>query len=130
MTFDWNDYLQLAFDLATQQGEVLQEARLRAAISRAYYAAFHAAGGYITAHFRLSIPEQSAHSFVAGQLQSPAIGGEQLDKRVKKIGQDLWRLARLRKRADYEADFPHIQAESSFALLLAESILKRLNDLT
>jgi uncharacterized protein (UPF0332 family) len=130
MTFDWNDYLQLALDLATQQGEVWHEARLRAAISRAYYAAFHAAGSYITNHFQLSIPEQSAHSFVAGQMQSPAINGIQLDKRAKKIGQDLWRLARLRKRADYEDIFSQIQVESSFALLLAESILQRLKDIT
>ncbi len=36
MAFDWRDYLLLAEDLATRQGD---EAAARSAISRAYYAA-------------------------------------------------------------------------------------------
>ena len=40
MSFDWTGYLDLARELASATG---QEARLRTAISRAYYAAFHQA---------------------------------------------------------------------------------------
>ena len=41
MSFDWSEYLKLAQELAGQTGNpASQEARLRAAVSRAYYAVF------------------------------------------------------------------------------------------
>ena len=41
MSFDWSEYLDLARELALQgSAPSLSEARVRAAISRAYYAAF------------------------------------------------------------------------------------------
>lgn len=43
MTFDWLDYLTLAQNLAGQTVIVSEQAKLRSAISRAYYAAFHQA---------------------------------------------------------------------------------------
>lgn len=46
-TFDWGEYLRLARDLATRSED---EAALRSAISRAYYAAYGRAAAYLVAH--------------------------------------------------------------------------------
>lgn len=43
MSFDWEEYLHLARHLAGQEISISEEAKLRAAISRAYYAAYNEA---------------------------------------------------------------------------------------
>src|SRR4051794_36056323 len=48
MSFDWQHYLDLTKELATKPaGSSNIEARLRSAISRAYYTAYHIAQDYL-----------------------------------------------------------------------------------
>ena len=50
MSFDWLEYLSLAHELVgLSPGAASHEARLRSAISRAYYAAFKMAFAYLSA---------------------------------------------------------------------------------
>ena len=46
MAFDWHDYLEFARFLQTQTGAPYEEAALRTAVSRSYYAAFGHAHEY------------------------------------------------------------------------------------
>jgi len=48
MSFDWNEYYQLSRELAgLATGIATEEAKMRSAISRAYYAAFCKARDYL-----------------------------------------------------------------------------------
>ena len=48
MSFDWSEYLTLAQELTSAStSSPIQEAHLRAAVSRAYYAAFCKARNYL-----------------------------------------------------------------------------------
>jgi uncharacterized protein (UPF0332 family) len=65
--FEWIDFLELAEDLAARQHD---EAAARTAISRAYYAAFHAGRGYLV---RAGIPldrSRNAHLQVRDALRA------------------------------------------------------------
>jgi uncharacterized protein (UPF0332 family) len=91
--FEWTDFLELAENLAARQND---EAAARTAISRAYYAAFHAGRDYLV---RAGIPldrSRNAHFQVRDVLREESAH----------IGQDLEQLHFWRKRADY--DSPHL----------------------
>ena len=88
--FEWIDFLELAEDLAARHDN---EAAARTAISRAYYAAFHAGRDYLA---RVGIPldrSRNAHSQVRHVLREQSA----------QIGQDLYQLHFWRKRADYDS---------------------------
>ena len=56
MSFDWSQYFDVSRELADQARDApapLQEARLRATISRAYYAVFGQARDYLRRHDRI-----------------------------------------------------------------------------
>lgn len=93
MAFDWTAYLGLAQTLAIPM-QPPDEARLRAAISRAYYAAFHVAHAYRERKNgplpRSDNPHQAAISFL---IQQPV---------TQKLGETLNRLRRNRNHADYD----------------------------
>jgi hypothetical protein len=96
MSFRWARYLDLANELAGKLVVVEgREAKLRSAISRAYYAAFHHARDYVVAtHGQLpySINE---HEYVKNWFLN------QRDRLLIQIGTDLDRLRQDRNRADY-----------------------------
>jgi uncharacterized protein (UPF0332 family) len=88
--FEWNDFLELAKDLAARQDD---EAAARTAISRAYYAAFHAGRDYLA---RVGIPHdrsRNAHIQVRDVLREESA----------QIGHNLAQLHFWRKRADYDS---------------------------
>ena len=98
MSFDWSEYLDLAQELAGQAtSPSSQEAKLRSAISRAYYAAFCTARNHLRDREKHSIPRGGqAHPYVRDQFkQSP-------DKVRKKVGENLNRLRIQRNKADYD----------------------------
>lgn len=102
MSFQWNKYLVLAQELAGKPvvGEVSQEAKLRSAISRAYYAAFHTAQHYILSQpDRPLISGQDSHIAVCQWFQTSRYRHE------KHIGNGLDRLRQYRIWADYKAVF-------------------------
>jgi uncharacterized protein (UPF0332 family) len=87
--FDWDGFLALAEELAARPQD---EAARRSAISRAYYATFHAGREYL---LRAGIPVHRGH-FAHLQVK------DELRKRSEKIADEVERLQSWRKEADYD----------------------------
>jgi uncharacterized protein (UPF0332 family) len=125
MSFDWSQYLNVAKELAgVATTPANQEAKLRAAISRAYYAAFINARNHLRDKERHSIPTTGdAHRYVSDQFDfSP-------DSVRKLVAEDLVRLRRYRKQADYVDTFPGLAGITLIALRLSEKVISTLSSL-
>ncbi len=126
MSFDWGEYLVLAHQLAGfLDDEVSEEAKLRTAISRAYYAAFHAAQTHLREKdLERGIPPTGrAHQFVAEKYSTHP------DETRQKIGTNLERLRSKRIYADYRNSFRSLPNETKYTLRLAQKILEWLETL-
>jgi uncharacterized protein (UPF0332 family) len=120
MSFNWLDYLTLSKKLQSDPAVFgLQEASLRSAISRAYYAAFQYAmilavkKGYLPKHNgtdHITLPD-----FFKNYKPEPIIG--------PKISQDLDRLRVQRGHSDYEVSVPNINKFAQLAISWADSII-------
>jgi len=121
--FDWIEYLNLAKEIAADTTlQSTEEAKLRCAISRAYYAAFHNA---VKVVFPQGPPEIAGiHGELTRELKSS-------DDRVRRqLGVDLDRLKGRRHKADYQANIPgNLTALTEDALIEAEDIIDRFNAL-
>ena len=95
MPFQWDDYLRLAEELATRQGD---EAAERSAISRAYYAALGRAADLLRSEGR-SISPRTTHGDIWRAFKNSS------DARRVEVGQQLDALRQLRNRADYDSSF-------------------------
>src|SRR5436305_1899156 len=96
MAFYWSDYLAAAQQWALATTPLLEEAILRSAISRAYYAAFHEARDYLANHGDTGIPTGGrAHAYVRDRFRNDP------DTNRQQIGQYLDRMRLDRNRADY-----------------------------
>lgn len=98
MSFDWAQYLFLAQDLAGLSPSVppSQEARLRSAVSRAYYAAFCEARNVLRKKGRYTPAwDDNVHTYVRDQFRRDP------NPVYRKIGDDLNRLRIDRNEADY-----------------------------
>jgi len=110
MSFDWSQYFDVSRELAEQAkgaSAPLQEARFRAAISRAYYAVFGQARNYLRKHDHIQevlIDSQgkriNIHQFVREQF----INGTNQD--YQEIGVVLDRLSTYRNIVDYDLHDP------------------------
>ena len=117
MNFDWSEYLRLARELADQRGD---DAAMRTAISRAYYAAFNIASRHKAA--------EEARSSQAGPHQA-------VWRLLKQSGNSSWRRAgnmglrfmEIRQMVDYIDMVPALPWESRKALGTAETILHLLS---
>jgi len=100
--FDWKEYLALAEEMlgTGQPAAATSEARLRCAVSRAYYAAFGRASGYLRElHGLDDLPEKAdIHKEVVRRFKGDN------DKGWRVIGKDLDELREYRNDADYHAD--------------------------
>lgn len=123
MSFDWKLYIQLADELiAYQRTTSLQEAYLRSAISRSYYGIFCLARNFLISK-GISIPGVDTHKFIRSNYQRSS------NKAEKEIGDNLRRLWRERKDADYE-DGAHIDINrANVAHQLAVRTLNRLGNI-
>ena len=101
--FDWHGFLTLADDLAARAGD---ETAARTAISRAYYAAFHAG----RAHRQLR---------QVLEVQDPA------------ISETLTRLHDWRKEADYgdPCSFD-VERQATIAITLARATIEKIESIT
>lgn len=125
MSFNWSEYLNLA-EMLTGRTTIpsSQEAKLRSAVSRAYYAAFCQARNHLRDEEGHTIPPGGqAHPYVRDALRSSS------DRARKQIGNDLDRLRRRRNQADYEDVFPALPAEADTALRLAAKVIFILSNL-
>ncbi len=125
MSFDWTEYLALAQDLAGQRvTPPTVEAKLRSAISRAYYAAFCKARNHLRDREGHLIPDTGkAHGIVSDLFQrSP-------HRPRKKIGANLNRLRENRRKADYDDFIRNLPNITSKALRQSEQIVTELGKL-
>ena len=125
MSFDWSEYLNVAKELAgVETSAASQEAKLRAAISRAYYAAFIKARNHLRDKQGLVIPRTSeAHRDVSKQFENST------DAVRRSLGEKLLRLRDFRRQADYVDTFPGLFGITQIALRLSEEVLPTLNNL-
>jgi len=133
MRFEWSEYLNLAQELAATNSDSLanREAKLRSAISRAYYSTFCLARNYLRdiekdrTFFRKN-RDINEHQYVAEEF----IYHPTKMKNMVKIGENLSRLRELRNKADYEDTIFNLQKEARTALKLAKNIISALSKLT
>ena len=109
--FEWEDFLELAESLAADSSN---EAAARSAISRAYYATFHAGRDYLV---RAEIPlDRSRNAHV--QVQ------DELRKKSETVGQVVKRLHVWRKYADDDKlSIPDVAAQAAVAVTLARETI-------
>lgn len=126
MSFDWSEYLDLAQQLtgSSTTSVVGAEARSRAAISRAYYAAFCKSRNHLRDVDGKTIPTSGdSHRIVKADLKNSS------DATRQSIGKNLDRLRIERNKADYDDVLASVTSTTSFALALAQSVVSDLNEL-
>jgi uncharacterized protein (UPF0332 family) len=125
MSFDWSEYLNLAQELAGQAvSPASQEARLRASISRAYYAAFCKSRNYLRDKEGRRVPSGvRAHRFVQDEFKRSS------DRVRKQIGYDLDRLRSDRNKADYDDSIVNLSVMTTVDLALANRVISTLDRL-
>ena len=126
MSFNWTDFLTLADALVRDPNSPgPEEASLRSAISRAYYAAFHVARNFGRDRGEFTPTETGRdHWLVKHHFMSSSVRTRQ------KIGLDLDRLYDYRTSADYDdvlAGRPISLAQSSVAV--ARNVLNTIHSL-
>ena len=95
---DWNNYLTLADELAKRTDN---EAALRSAISRAYYAAFHAVRSYLQSYQGLTEnPGEGSHQAVIKRLEM--VTAVNPLRKYRNLYKELKVLKRRRETADYD----------------------------
>ncbi|HEY9876770.1 MAG TPA: HEPN domain-containing protein [Candidatus Obscuribacterales bacterium] len=125
MTFDWSQYLSLAKEMAGQATTPAnQEAKLRDATSRAYYAAFILARNHLRDKEGHTIPTTGdAHKYVWKQFDlSP-------DPVWQLVANDLKKLRMYRNQADYVDKFPGLAGITKTAIQLSEEVISNLSSL-
>ena len=123
MSFNSAHFLQVAEELTVQALALhrpaqadLREAKLRSAISRAYYAAFWCARHY-WANANDPLPLGDAHYEAHERFLRYA------SQNVKQIGLTLRRLKEARNLADYASSVPDLEASTHSALRWANRLI-------
>jgi hypothetical protein len=119
MAFAWQEYLALAQHLQGQStNEFSQEAALRCAVSRAYYAAFCHARNYARDHHGFKLGHGADdHARIREHFQRLGL---------VKIAQDLEQLRRWRNQCDYDDSVSNIPLMCFGAIIAAQNIFESL----
>ena len=125
MSFNWSDYNELAIEL-DNNSSTLNEAKLRSAISRAYYSVFKQAYNLLrdVDHDRLITKSKITHHDVRNEFENH----RDLDRRS--IAIYLGNLHNNRKKADYEDVFSGLQSTTTVSLGMARSAIEKINSIT
>jgi uncharacterized protein (UPF0332 family) len=123
MSFDWTTYFELSkalYQEATTSGAVLVEAKLRSAISRAYYAAHHNSARYV------ETTQKGVYLSRTGKAHREVVDYLKASKKSedRQAGVLLDRVLSAREKADYKAFPGSIQAATDAALREVDKILK------
>lgn len=124
MDFDWNQYLNIAHELiGLVSASSTKEAKQRASISRAYYAAFNCARFYLIDNDGKIVPRNSAHTFVMEAFL--------YDKNPDRsdIGANLEQLMKERQYADYDRIYHNLERQSKFVLNTAKQTVMMIQNL-
>lgn len=120
IAFDWTEYLNLAKEIFPDTNlNCSQDAKLRCAISRAYYAVFHKAMIKVLPGVRAK--GFNSHNQVIDTLQE----SDDPDRRL--LGVYLSNLKGKRKRADYDDSVPNLPRLAEDALIEAEELIDSFN---
>jgi len=133
MRFDWSEYLNLAQELAATNSDSSpnREAKLRSAISRAYYSTFGLAQNYLREIDKDPILFSKNRNINKHQYVAEAfIYHRSKNKNMVKIGENLSRLRGIRNNADYEDTMFNLPTQATSALKLADNIIALLSNLT
>jgi uncharacterized protein (UPF0332 family) len=126
MSFDWSEYYQLSRELAGLATDVATpEAKMRSAISRAYYAAFCKARDYL----QQAYPDDEFPQGADIHYYVPRRFGSSTDKLRKDIADHLQMLRTYRNRADYDGVVRDLNSTTQQALRRANSVLQQLSKL-
>jgi uncharacterized protein (UPF0332 family) len=123
MSFNWSDYLTLAQELTSESiNSPLEEAHLRAAISRAYYAAFCTARNFLSDKDGYSTPGgTNVHRDIVDKFEASS------DMTRRKVGALLRSLRGIRNIVDYqEAFYGNKLGRTQGALATAKQIISLL----
>ena len=125
MNFDWSQYFVLAQELAGQPSQPPgEEARLRSAVGRAYYAAFCTARNHLRDKEGHSIPSSArAHECVIKAFKKGP------DTQRCEIGENLARLREHRNKAEYKDLVCGIDKIAAISLQRAARVLSALSGL-
>lgn len=127
MSFDWADYLQLAKSLyASPDSPGPEEAALRSATSRAYYAVLHLATQFAQAEGYLPTFSGDDHQGISRHFRQSSA-----NRTRKKIAADLDRMRKSRNQADYDpmlAQSPRAMAD--LTIKRAETLVETLKSLS
>lgn len=120
MRFNWRDFITLGELFVTPQGEKLQEAYWRTAISRFYYGVF----GLIREGLEskgFTVPrDKNVHLYIIEALRKSD------NEKEREIGLHLDRLRRERNIADYDSEFSVNEVKVKNSHKYVQLILKRL----
>jgi uncharacterized protein (UPF0332 family) len=125
MSFSWRDYLSLANELSGRRARPYSpDARSRAAISRAYYAAFIEARNFLRDRDGISVPNDgSVHNFVISSFRASS------QRQRVIIGEHLERLRSYRNYADYQDIMFRLNQRVNESLTLANRVINTLDRL-
>lgn len=125
MSINWNYFLDFAAILMAQPvADVPAEIQYRVIVSRAYYAAFHAARLHLEDYYghRWNL-ERDSHNQVIDYYERPEHQG------YLRVAEDLLRLKRWRVRADYHANMVINHQTAQDSITLATRIISAIADL-
>ena len=110
--FDWNDFKTLAEELRQRN----DEAALRTAISRVYYAVYWRARNFLESEGFILRQHEASHVQIWNEYKQKA---GQTNKAIGKSGSELHRF---RVQADYVAEIKDIKKLADDCFKLAESV--------
>jgi len=115
---DWEGFQKLAKVLVAKN----DEAMLRSAINRSYYAAFQISLCFLESFYSFVKNRNGTdHERVIVEMRSK-------NSTTKKIGDDLWRLKDNRRKADYVETISINQKDAEFSVLLGDKIIQNLKN--
>mgnify|MGYP001144631453 CR=1 FL=1 len=125
MSFSWSDYLNVAEHLVEySQQSSYEEGCLRAAISRAYYAALNTSRDLLQNQWGINVPtDASIHKFI------PQCFRDEDKPERKEIGMVLDRLRDRRRKADYSDEISKPRSLARNSLADAQFVIERLSTL-
>lgn len=125
VSFDWCDYLKLAKYFIENSLDInLDEAMMRTAISRAYYASFCTAREHILISENINIRENAeAHKQVQLFFKKDSTNKEHM-----KIGINLERLRLNRNIADYNNKIMDVKRVAKMSIIFSDKIINLLKE--
>ncbi|CVK17528.1 HEPN domain-containing protein [Sporomusa sphaeroides] len=132
-TFDWSNYLTFAQEICGKNNgqNPCQEAKMRCAISRAYYSAFCNARNFLKDN-GVDLPDDAkVHEVVKSQFNKSA------NETYQQIGENLNRLRIARNKADYNNKYyinnraaTNLVGEAIKSISYCETVISKLHKLS